>query len=276
MAKIEVHRAQVTRNIDDDEGLKLRGAIFFNAPTLFDGEYELPAVPCFPFASANGAGMFWVPQVGDEIEVQILADDNTDDTTDVELPEPTYLCMLYSDADDADIDDIFKENYTKRMGWKSNSGHYFLFDDKEDVEFYEMVSGKGHQLKFDDAKGNESVLLKHLIGTMLQIDKEGTLTETIVKDRLIDIAGDKTETIGGDETVTVTGDRTHTAANHTLDSSGDIKFGSSGAAENLILGLQFQILYNAETHIGNLGIPTGVPIVPMTVAQLASKVFTEA
>ena len=73
MAKKEVHRAIVTRNTDDDEGLRLRGAIYFNAPTLFDGEFPIPAQPCFPFASANGAGMFWVPQVGDEIEVQILS-----------------------------------------------------------------------------------------------------------------------------------------------------------------------------------------------------------
>ena len=53
----EVHRAIVVRNEDDDEGLNLRGAVFFEAKTLFDGEYPLPAMPCFPFASANGAGI---------------------------------------------------------------------------------------------------------------------------------------------------------------------------------------------------------------------------
>lgn len=202
MAKTEVHRAIVTRNTDDDEGLRLRGAVYFNAPTLFSEEYPLPAMPCFPFASANGAGMFWVPQVGDEIEVQIIADDNDDDTTDVELPEPTYLCMLYSDADDADIDDIFKENYTKRMGWKSNSGHYFLFDDTKDAEFYKMVSGKGHELILDDTKGAQKIQMKSILGHLLLLDDKnkvikilhsggGKLEITETKVTLVDVSGDQ-------------------------------------------------------------------------------------
>lgn len=177
MAKVERHNAIVTRNIDEDLGLKLRGAVYFNAPTLFDGEFPLPAVPCFPFASDKGAGMFWVPKVGDEIEVQIEADDGTDDTTDVELPEPKYVCMVYSDA--ADIDDIFKENYPNRMGWKTNSGHYLLFDDTEDKSFLSLVTGKGHQIILDETKDLERIFFKTIKGNkFLMDDKNENMTLT--------------------------------------------------------------------------------------------------
>lgn len=281
MAIKEIHNAIVTRNTDLDKGTSLRGAVFFEAKTLFDGEFPIPAEPCFPFASENGAGFFVVPKVGDEIEIEIEADDGTDDTTDIELPEPRWRCMVYSDA--ADIDERFKENYPNRSGWKTPSGHFLLFDDKEGEEFFELLSSKGHIIKMDDKKGNESILIQHLVGTGFLIDKDGTLIEVIKKDRITGIGGDKAEIIVGDETKMIIGNETvttslireHTAFSHVIAASTTIQIGSSGATENLVLGLQFTMLYNAHQHIGNLGIPSGPPIMPMTAAQLATKVFTE-
>ena len=40
-----------------------------------------------------------------------------------------------------------------------------------------------------------------------------------------------------------------------------------GAAEKLVLGDTFMSLFNAHTHVGNLGAPTSPPVVPMTPAQ---------
>lgn len=185
MSTKEIHNAIVVRNTDDDEGLKLRGAVFFNAPTLFSGEFPEPAFPCFPFASSNGAGMFYVPKVDDEIEIEIEVDDGTDDTTDIELPEPRYRCMIYSD--EADIDAIFKVNYPFRMGWKSNSGHYLLFD---------------------DSKGNELVKLFHTIGTFIEMDKDGNYIENVIKDKTSTVGGNITEIVEGDITKLIAGDLT--------------------------------------------------------------------
>lgn len=254
MARKEIHNAIVTRNTDPDLGTALRGAVFFDAPGLFNGEYPLAAQPCFPFASANGAGFFVIPKVDDEIEIEVNVDDpnNPDDTTDAELPEPRWRCMIYSDA--ADIAEEFKVNYPFRMGWKSNSGHILLFDDKE---------------------GSELVQLSHKIGTGFTWDKDGNWTEDVKKDKKITIVGKETKTIGGTEDHTTAGDRTHTAANHNVVTGGNIKLGSLGSAENLVLGIAFQTLFNAHTHIGNLGIPSGVPIVPMSASELASRQFTE-
>lgn len=197
MATKEVHNAIVTRNTDPDSGIAgelLRGGVFFNAPTLFEGEYPLPAEPCFPFASVKGAGMFWVPQVDDEIEVEILVDDGTSDTSDVELPEPRWRCMVYSDP--ADIAPEFKKNYGNRMGWKSNSGHILFFDDTKGEERIEINTGgggvdstdetpgisvSGHSIILDDKKGEEQILIRHSAGSIIQIDKSGSL-KLIAKD----------------------------------------------------------------------------------------------
>ncbi len=206
MAKKEVHNAIVTRNTDPDQGVALRGAVFFNAPTLFDGEYPEPATPCFPFASAGGAGMFFVPQVGDEIEVEILVDDGTFDTADVEVPEPRWRCMVYSSA--ADIADEFKVNYTRRMGWKSNTGHIFLFDDTE---------------------GAELVGLAHKIGTLLQWDKDGNWIEKIIKDKVSEVAANLIQNIGADFTETVSGKKViNVTGNVEINAQGETKVIAQG------------------------------------------------
>lgn len=265
MAKPEIHNGIVTRNIQADNAstLLLRGSVFFEAPTLFKGEYPLPAEPCFPFASSpNGAGFFVVPKVGDEIEIIVLVDDPNEpyDSSDAELPEPRWRCMVYSDA--ADIAEEFKKNYPFRMGWKSNSGHFLVFD---------------------DFSGEELVQLFHKIGTQFTWDFEGNWLEDVKKDKTVkivgirdtDVGGNEIKTIGGDEDHDTTGDRTHTAANHNVVTAGDIKLGSLGSAENLVLGLAFKTLYNAHMHIGNLGAPTGAPLVPLGASELASRQFTE-
>jgi hypothetical protein len=270
MAVKEVHRAIVTRNTDEDLGLRLRGSVFFNAPTLYDGEYPEPAVPCFPFASANGAGMFWVPQVGDEIEVEVVVDGNDDDTTDVELPEPTYLCMLYSDADDADIDDIFKSNYTRTMGWKSNSGHYFIFDDTDDAQFYKMVSGKGNEIILDDTKSAQKIQMKSILGHMLLLDDNnkivkllhsggGKLEITEEKVTLTDVSGQLVITL---EAGKITG----LATSEIVLDAPIIKLGSSPAfhatlSENVI-GLHDMHIHPPIPPL--VGGPVLAPVIPMS------------
>lgn len=248
MSKKEIHNAIVTRNTDTNLGVNLRGAIFFEAPTLFEGEYPLPAYPCFQWASKDGAGFFVVPKVDDEIEIEIEVDDGSFDTTDVELPEPRWRCMIYSDA--ADIDDIFKENYPFRMGYKSNSGHYWLMDDTEDNQFFSLFSSKGHQLTFSDIKDNEHVLLKtvsghqillddkndkilftHNNGTKYEIDTNGDWLEEVIRNKVENILNDYNLTIdnnynitvGGKKTINVTGDCELTCSNAKVTASSKVE-----------------------------------------------------
>lgn len=54
-----------------------------------------------------------------------------------------------------------------------------------------------------------------------------------------------------------------------------IKLGSDSSSEPLVLGDAFKTLYNAHTHIGNLGAPSGTPMVPMSASEVSTKSFTE-
>ena len=111
---------------------------------------------------------------------------------------------------------------------------------------------------------------------LIKMDRVAKSIQIVTKENyVITVGKDMNVTIQGNETITTTGDRVHSAANHTLTGGGDIKIGSAGASENLVLGIQFQTLYNAHTHIGNLGVPTGVPTVPMSASELSQKNFTE-
>ncbi len=58
--------------------------------------------------------------------------------------------------------------------------------------------------------------------------------------------------------------------NMVVNHSTSIELGS-GATEKLVLGNSFLQLFNQHSHIGNLGAPSGPPIVPMTPAQHLSK-----
>lgn len=57
--------------------------------------------------------------------------------------------------------------------------------------------------------------------------------------------------------------------------NGDITIGSSSASEPIILGGVFTTLYNGHKHLGNLGILTGPPLVPMSSSEVSARVFTE-
>jgi len=161
--EFEVHEAIVTRIEDDDfqigfggQGGGLRGAIYFQSDTLLeDQEYPIPAQPNFNFVSAalktsNGnentgsAGFFYVPEPGDFIEVVI--------DTSVSHPRPYYRAMFYNNVND--LARNFKTNYGKRLGWKTKSGHIFIFD---------------------DTKGEESILLEHSFGGQIEFESNGNV-----------------------------------------------------------------------------------------------------
>ncbi len=193
MARREIHNAIVTRNLDDDiPGASLKGAVFFDAPTLFEGEYPDPALPCFQFASRNSAGIFFVPKVGDEIEIEISVDDGTDDTSDVEIDEPRWRCTIYSLGDaELDINKLFKENYPFRMGWVSNTGHHLIFDDKKGSGKVFLGSSAGHELLMDDVKN--LISFKHKNGGILKIESS--------KAEFIDVTGLSKLTLKGGEAI---------------------------------------------------------------------------
>ena len=51
-----------------------------------------------------------------------------------------------------------------------------------------------------------------------------------------------------------------------IDHTDTIELGA-GAVERLLLGDTFLTLFNSHTHIGNMGLPTSPPVIPMTPTQ---------
>ena len=117
MAEKQIHNAIVTRVEDDDIGLKLRGGVFFESPSLFEGEYPYPAFPCFSFASKNGAGIFFVPAVDDEIEVErvVVKEVTVIETVEVEVcseDEDENTAKIYVHTSSRDCEDYLDDlNY---------------------------------------------------------------------------------------------------------------------------------------------------------------------
>lgn len=167
VGQTQKHFATITRVVDDTLKEKLRGAVFFKSDTLTgSSEYPEPAEPSFPLAGKDGEGFFWVPQVGDQIEVEINAED--------ENANPKYVRMLYSSEDDIPAE--FKENYPFRMGWRTRAGHVLIFDNKPEALM---------------------VMFAHKIGTGFKWDKDGNEIKTIVKNLIESIGGDIKREIKG-------------------------------------------------------------------------------
>jgi len=64
----------------------------------------------------------------------------------------------------------------------------------------------GHVLELDDTPDFERIHLYHRTGTRVEIDKDGSYVEKVVKDKYSVVLGDDTVTISGDVTVNITGD----------------------------------------------------------------------
>ena len=85
-------------------------------------------------------------------------------------------------------------------------------------------------------------------------------------------SGNLTATLDGDATVTATNAKVVGTTKATVDAPA-IELVES-ATEALIKGNVFQTLFNAHTHNGNLGAPTGPPITPLSGTELSTIVKT--
>jgi hypothetical protein len=82
----------------------------------------------------------------------------------------------------------------------------------------------GHIIELDDTPDKERIHLYHRSGTRIEIDKDGTYVEKIVKDRYSAILGNDTITVSGDVKITVDGDCTITSqGNSTINAVKAVK-----------------------------------------------------
>lgn len=276
----EKHFGIVTRNVDDRIGAQGRGLVFFKSDTLSgDAEFGEPAEPSFPLAGQNQEGFFWVPQVGDQIEIEVNRAD--------EHMVPRYTRMLYSSEDD--IAEEFKVNYPNRMGWKTRRGHIFFFDNTppeggEDEGLDKLLVKLAHTIGtgFEWHKNGDEIktiirdlketiqrnVIREVVGTVTETLKAevtreitGKLTETIKNDVQRKIQGNITQNIGGDSTDSVGGGTNQkSGGDHVIQAGGNVDVMGS----QILLNGSASGVTTENSHMGVIDLITGVPVMPST------------
>ena len=120
--------AKVT-SIDDPEQ---RGRLKVECRALVEDGVELPdwVEPAFPYVGSGDAGFFFLPDVGEFVELEVLTGDADEDFSGVAFqanPDLRWISCLYTDGDAVPAE--FREKYGKRMGIKTPSGSFLMFDE---------------------------------------------------------------------------------------------------------------------------------------------------
>lgn len=266
VGQVERHYAIVTRT--QGEGSGTQGAVFFQSSTLTgDTEWPSPAAFRFPHAGPS-EGMFWVPQVGDLVEIEVDVANET--------AVPKIIGMHYSSEDEPA--EVFQEDYPYVQGWASRVGHGLAWCINPLNKFLRLFHPSGSQLEWDD-DGNEDHQAAgdrnlEVAGDSTTI-YDGSVDETFGAETTRSYAEKVKETCDDEYIREATGAVTETTkVGHTIDAP-KISLGSKSSAEPLVLGTAFMTYYNTHQHLGNMGVPTGPPLVPMSGAHVSTKAFTE-
>lgn len=109
-------------------------------------------------------------------------------------------------------------------------------------------------------------------GLILEVDKS---TINITNDKQINIKSTSKINVSSTDVINVNSKNINVTSEQTTTIEGkNIKLGKN-AIESVIKGDTFKTLYDSHTHIGNLGAPTGPPIVPLAPNALSTKSKTE-
>lgn len=193
------------------------------------GEERLPwALPCFPTS-----GYFKVPDIGESVWIEFEGG---------YLENPIWSGVWYAPASHK---------------WYNIQGKFEVPKDSKVTPPQKRMyqSRCGHKVIYNDKEGEESILIRHKVGTQVEIDKDGNVFINIVKSKSesievdsnlsvignvdININGNKNENIGGDETINVGGIINITAGGEVniTCSKANIKAGKVNLGESPIGGV---------------------------------------
>jgi hypothetical protein len=188
-------------------------------------------------SSPSGGGFFSVPKMGSIVSVKF-------ENGNLYHPEYFFIQKISDEAKDE-----IKGSY--------KNAHVILYD---------TITEGSLKMFFTEEKG----LMFDYKETQINIKPDNSMT-------VLNPNGDSI-ILNNDGTVIVKTSKEATIKSPAvvIDAANKIELGK-GAFEKLILGDSFMALFNAHTHIGNMGAPTTPPVVPMTPAQLSQvpKVTTK-
>lgn len=126
----EVYEARVVNTADPDQ----RGRLRVTCGALTAEGLELPEwveMAASPYSGTGDAGMFFLPDVGEVVEIEAVVGASDDDAPGLALlssPDYRWRCCTFPDADSVPAE-FRGDSYGKRMGMKTPSGQIFMFDE---------------------------------------------------------------------------------------------------------------------------------------------------
>lgn len=223
---------KVIDNQDPDFEGKIKVRVFGKFDDILDE--DLPwARPTnrITAGSDTGSGFHSVPKVDSVVGI-------TFDNGDIYEPEYFYLQHI-SDELKAEIEGSYSNAHSLLYDTETEGSVKVFFTEEKGL----MLDYKETQINI---KPDNSMTVLNPNGDSIVLNNDGTVIITTSKQATV-----KSPSV-------------------VIDAANTIELGK-GATEKLVLGDSFMALFNAHTHIGNLGAPTTPPVLPMTPAQLSQK-----
>jgi hypothetical protein len=185
----EIHYGLVVANDDEEKRGRLRVASGTLAGSDDQGDpIELPdwIEPVFPYLSSEddqGAtgGWFFVPDVGVTVELEINIQSPRDEAVgqiSLDAADIRWRACIFAPAKDS-LHEDFDTNYPNRRGIVTGRGHQLIFDDTEGDEEVRLLQVNEHGNSFLDFDENGSATLLTSQGMLLYMNQDaGELTLT--------------------------------------------------------------------------------------------------
>ena len=124
----DIYEAVVTDVADPEK----RGRVKVTCGAFAARDSDLPwwIEPMFPYVGANRAGFFFVPDVGTEVEIEVVTGRSDDDVPGLAMltnAEVRWRCGIYKS--ESEVAEEFRKGYGKRLGLRTPKGQLLLFAD---------------------------------------------------------------------------------------------------------------------------------------------------
>ncbi|MCB9060115.1 MAG: hypothetical protein H6622_01165 [Halobacteriovoraceae bacterium] len=269
----------VLATVVDNKDPENLGRVKLQYPFLGEsmGENSSPWARILRPNSHTGYGDWTVPEINDEVFVIF---------ENGQFHLPIVIGSIYKDIDSTFQSNI--ENYNQEKNniraIKTRSGHTLIFDDDVDGEQdkIQLNHQKGHKLSIE----NKKITLGDVTGNTISMSEEDNLIEIKTADgtsikidkniKMEDSNGNKIELTDSEIKIQSSKSiKVKSSGKLTLDGSSGIELGEA-AMEAVVKGKTFVQLFNAHTHVGNLGAPSSPPMVPLQpLVVLSQKVKTK-
>lgn len=158
----EVYEATVTSTADPEK----RGRLKVSCGAITAEGLDLPAwveMASSPYSGSGDAGMFFLPDVGEVVEIEVVVGSSDDDYGGLALltsPDYRWRCVIFPDTDSVPTE--FREKYGQLMGIKTPKGQILAFDESLTEMF--LKAGKVRLLS---ATADEPIPLGNLLVAFL-------------------------------------------------------------------------------------------------------------